>query len=102
MLNSVFNDSLDTVKRRKHSYESESCMTDYDILNESKQIFLFQFEPLILGSFLAVPEFPSLLSFVTLVPVEMSGSDHSLARVWNNAELSATKGLIRTACFLLL
>ena len=52
-----FNDSLDIVKRRQHMYESESCMTDYDILNDCKQIFLFQSEPLRLGSFLAVPEF---------------------------------------------
>ena len=50
-------------------------MTDYDILNESR-----------LGSFLAVPEFPSLLTFVTRVPVEMSGSDHSLARIGNNLQ----------------
>ena len=50
-------------------------MTDYVILNESR-----------LGSFLAVPEFPSLLTFVTRVPVEMSGSDHSLARIGNNLQ----------------
>ena len=51
---SVFYDLFDIVRERQHMYESESYVTDYDVLDDIKQIFFFNLSPQI-GWFLSHP-----------------------------------------------
>ena len=98
----LWDKSFRLFKGRHHRLESESYMTDYDVLN-SRQQTKIQSEPPRLGGFLCVlgcgvtsvpPEFPSLSTCVTralLCPSWglqiinqwslLPGSVHSLARV---------------------